>query len=100
MMNGTGGHVEATDPHQKNATQIPVDDLRWAWSMTRAEITGFWGPDNLARWSEAGLREVAIPDSAKSFLVEVGMPVRVDWTLRFAVPADEVARATNAAHCI
>src|SRR5712675_2737444 len=68
--------------------------------MTRAEITNFWGRDNLARWSEASLREVAIPDSSKSFLIEVGMPLRADWTLRFDVQADQVAHTPNAAHCI
>jgi hypothetical protein len=68
--------------------------------MTRAKITNFWGPDNLARWPAASLRDVAIPDSSKSFLVEVGMPVGADWTLRFDVQADQVARAPKGAHCI
>jgi hypothetical protein len=68
--------------------------------MTRAEITNFWGRDNLARWSEASLREVAIPDSSKSFLIEVGMPLRADWTLRFDVQANQVARGPNGTHCV
>jgi len=65
--------------------------------MTRAEITNFWGRDNLARWSEASLREVAIPES---FLIEVGMPLRADWTLRFDVQANQVARGPNGTHCV
>jgi hypothetical protein len=51
--------------------------------MQRADIIDFWGRDNLKRWSGNDLRHVAIPESSKSYLVEVGLPFRADWNIRF-----------------
>src|SRR5215470_10524960 len=68
--------------------------------MTREEMTRFWGRDNLARWSEVSLRNVTIPGSAKSFLVETGMPLRLGLTLRFEIQADQVSRASTTRLCI
>jgi hypothetical protein len=51
--------------------------------MQRADITEFWGRDNLKRWSRDDLRYVAIPEVSKSYLVEVGPPFRADWNIRF-----------------
>jgi hypothetical protein len=51
--------------------------------MQREDITRFWGRDNLRRWSKNRLRDVAIPESSKSFFSDVGLPFRVDWTIRF-----------------
>ena len=51
--------------------------------MHPTEIVLFWKQSNLLRWPEALLKNVAIPNSAKLFLVEVGLPSGVDWTLRF-----------------
>lgn len=51
--------------------------------MQRWEIIQFWGEGNLRRWPEADLRDAQIPASSKSFLIEVGLPFREDWTLRF-----------------
>jgi hypothetical protein len=53
-------------------------------NMTREEIIRFWGAANLRRWSRHDLRDVAIPESSKSFLVEVGLPYREQgWTMNF-----------------
>jgi len=60
--------------------------------MDRQLIIDFWGINNLKRWSEASLRDVGIPDSAKSFLAEVGLPFREDWTIRFELEADYLPR--------
>src|SRR5215469_16085924 len=43
--------------------------------MERNEIIKFWGRENLRRWPEQDLRDLAIPDSSKSFLVDVGLPI-------------------------
>jgi hypothetical protein len=51
--------------------------------MQREDIVRFWGRDNLRRWSSDDLRDVAIPESSKSFLVDIGLPRRADWTMRF-----------------
>lgn len=62
--------------------------------MQRADIIRFWGSDNLRRWSKDDLRDVAIPERSKSFLVEVGLPFG-DETLRFD---DEARRLPRLAH--
>jgi hypothetical protein len=51
--------------------------------MTDNEILNFWGYNNLVRWLESTLRDVAVPLSSKRFLMEVGLPGKTDWTLRF-----------------
>jgi hypothetical protein len=52
--------------------------------MTRKEIVRFWGADNLRRWTSDDLRDVAISELSKSFLIEVGLPYREHgWTMRF-----------------
>jgi hypothetical protein len=51
--------------------------------MRDEDIIHFWGRKNLRRWFEHHLRDVAIPNSSKSFLVNVGLPLHGDWTLRF-----------------
>ncbi len=66
--------------------------------MQPEEIIKFWGRDNLKRWPEASLRDVAIPASSKSFLAEVGLPFRVDWTLRFDPEANQLPRLPNKSH--
>src|SRR5712691_11585156 len=67
--------------------------------MEREEIISFWGRDNLKRWSEANLRDVAIPRSSKSFLAEVGLPLAEKWTLRFDSKADQLPRLPNKSSC-
>jgi hypothetical protein len=63
--------------------------------MERQEIIDFWGKDNLKRWPEASLRDVAIPDSSKSFLTEVGLPFREDWTFLFDPETDYLPQLPN-----
>lgn len=63
--------------------------------MKRADIIRFWGRDNLKRWSADDLRNVAIPESSKLFLVEVGLPFRADWIIRFDDQALRLPRLPN-----
>lgn len=51
--------------------------------MRDEDIVQFWGRKNLRRWSEHQLRDVVIPKSSKSFLVNVGLPLHGDWSLSF-----------------
>src|SRR5262245_30781305 len=63
--------------------------------MLAEEIVRFWGADNLKRWPETALRDVRIPQTGKRFLAEVGLPARVDWTLRFDPEADSLPPLPN-----
>lgn len=63
--------------------------------MLFEDIMNFWGQENLKRWSESSLRGVAIPQSSKQFLIEVGLPYKEDWTLRFDPEADHLPRLPN-----
>src|SRR5687767_13432201 len=58
--------------------------------MTNDEVVAFWGHDNLKRWPFGSLRDVAVPQSSKRFLAEVGLPYKEDWTLRFDPEADQL----------
>lgn len=62
---------------------MPISTDLGSTSMHTADIIRFWGRDNLRRWSEESLRDVAISASSKSFLAEVGLPLRADWTFQF-----------------
>jgi hypothetical protein len=66
--------------------------------MLAAEIVSFWGKDNLKRWSESSLDDVAIPLSSKRFLIDVGLPCKEDWTLRFDIEGDQLPPLTNKKH--
>jgi hypothetical protein len=63
--------------------------------MQRAEIIRYWGRDNLKRWSRDVLRRVTIPESSKSYLVEVGLPFRADWTFQFDDDASRLPQLPN-----
>lgn len=67
--------------------------------MRREDIIQFWGANNLKRWSEANLFNVLIPALSKSFLTEVGLPFREDWTLRFDPQADGLPRLSSKPGC-
>lgn len=67
--------------------------------MRPEEIVNFWGRENLKRWSESSLRDVAIPQSSKQFLIEVGLPYKEDWTLRFDPEADHLPQLANKGSC-
>jgi hypothetical protein len=60
--------------------------------MHKADFIRFWGWDNLRRWSRDGLRDVAIPDSSKSFLAEVGLPRQGGRMMRFGDDAGQLPR--------
>jgi len=51
--------------------------------MERAEIVSFWGHDNLRRWPEQCLRDLEIPHSSKSYLINVGLPAFKDEHFQF-----------------
>jgi hypothetical protein len=63
--------------------------------MQKEDIIRFWGWDNLKRWSKEDLRDVAITESSKLFLTEVGLPRRADWTMRFDEEANRLPRLQN-----
>ncbi|MFO1014799.1 MAG: SUKH-4 family immunity protein [Caulobacteraceae bacterium] len=42
--------------------------------MTDEEMKKFWGEERLLRWHPTDVREAAIPQSTKDFLVSVGLP--------------------------
>jgi hypothetical protein len=67
--------------------------------MLPEDIVSFWGQENLKRWSESSLRDVAIPQPSKRFLIEVGLPYKEDWTLRFDAEADHLPRLPHKANC-
>lgn len=51
--------------------------------MERDEIARFWGQENLRRWPEPCVRELRIPESSKSYLVQVGLPAFQDDHFQF-----------------
>jgi SUKH-4 immunity protein len=63
--------------------------------MQPEDIVSFWGKDKLKRFPEESLRDVLIPASSKSFLKDVGLPVGVDWTMRFGVDGDRLPRLSD-----
>jgi hypothetical protein len=69
--------------------------------MTRDEMKRFWGSGNLIRWPRQVLESTHLPEDAKSFLAEVGLPLNVDWTMRFNLDTRQVFRTgKNHTHCI
>ncbi len=58
--------------------------------MTRDEIVSFWGRDRLRRWSTGTLEKLAIGESAKSFLSEVGLPLCAARTIRADTGSDQL----------
>jgi hypothetical protein len=67
---------------------------RRSLEMPRADIVHFWGGEGLKRWSKDDLRDAAIPEASKSFLVEA-LPFREDWIMRFD---DEALRLPRLPH--
>src|SRR5262245_55525350 len=51
--------------------------------MTDADIIQFWGEKSLVRWRSDVIAATGLPAEAKRFLVDVGLPCDVDWTMRF-----------------
>jgi hypothetical protein len=60
--------------------------------MLREQIVSFWGSLNLRRWPVASLRDASLPDTAKSYLLDPGLPSRVDPTFRFGPEGDQLPR--------
>jgi len=58
-------------------------------------IINFWGPKNLKCWPASSLHDVDIPQPSKQFLIEVGLPNKEDWTLRFDHESDDLPRLPN-----
>jgi len=76
-LNGTIG--EGGSP----LSAVPSGFKKSGTLMTRDEFIEFWGNSNLRRWPQHCLRDVAIPESSKSFLVEVGLPAFEDFCIEF-----------------
>jgi hypothetical protein len=51
--------------------------------MNRDDIVKSWGAYNLKCWPEQCLRDVAIPEPSRSFLVNVGLPAFKDVGFQF-----------------
>jgi hypothetical protein len=51
--------------------------------MDHHQIIEFWGSASPKRSPRANVADVVIPESSKTFLVTVGLPTNVGWTLRF-----------------
>ena len=56
------------------ATAASPQTLIRVRGMNEESIIAYWGAQDLKRWSEAALSDVAIPDTSKTFLREVGLP--------------------------
>jgi hypothetical protein len=63
--------------------------------MLREQIVSFWGSRNLRRWPVASLREASLPDAAKSYLSDIGLPSRVDPAFRFGPVNDQLPRVKD-----
>lgn len=69
--------------------------------MTTAEVIQFWGKQNLIRWPRAVLDSTLLPEETKAYLAEVGLPLNVDWTMRFDLDTRRISRwEKNKAYCI
>ncbi len=66
--------------------------------MSDEEIIGFWGKENLERWSDPRLADWHVPTESKLFLTRVGLPCRGDWTLRFTREPDQPHLPSIGAH--
>lgn len=60
--------------------------------VSHDEMIRFWGAQALVRWPRRSLDEIGLPEDAKAFLTEVGLPVGIDWTLRLSMPSEEMPR--------
>jgi hypothetical protein len=63
--------------------------------MSNEEIVHFWGEDLLVRWPRNLVIEMNLPEGAKRFLAEVGLPREVDWTMRFELTPQELQRSEH-----
>ena len=50
--------------------------------MTDQEILEFWDSEQLVRWPRQQLHHSSLPEAAKAFLLEVGLPRTVGFTLK------------------
>jgi hypothetical protein len=57
--------------------------LQGGADMNRQDMVRFWGEENLLRWTSADVSALNIPESSKTFLVEVGLPLKGDWMWEF-----------------
>jgi hypothetical protein len=66
--------------------------------MLSDEVVSFWGKDHLRRWSRASLVAARIPESSKSYLSSVGLPIHETWTLKFDADAEHLPQIPNKPH--
>jgi hypothetical protein len=67
----------------RRMTRMAVDYGNNGTIMERHEIVSFWGQDNLRCWPEQCLRDLEIPQSSKSYLINVGLPAFKDEHFQF-----------------
>jgi hypothetical protein len=63
--------------------------------VNNEEIIRFWGKDVLARWSERAASKIRVAADDQRFLVDVGFPQGIDWTLSFPPSEEEPQRQTG-----
>jgi hypothetical protein len=67
--------------------------------MSNEEMIQFWGEDSLVKWPRDLLARIDLPNDAKRFLAEVGLPCVSDWTMRFDLTLDQMQQATIEPRC-
>lgn len=63
-------------------------------ALGAADFAELWG-DGLVRFPPACLADVALPEDAKAFLFQAGLPAEAPWDLRFAPPAGPLDRLSR-----
>jgi len=66
--------------------------------MKPEDIVKAWSGKDLRRWSAQYLRDVAIPEPSKSFLIEVGLPACTDIGFKFDPLVGDPPRVAGRPH--
>jgi hypothetical protein len=74
---------------------VKVDGFKGGEVMEYQDIIQFWGENNLFRWTEDDVKDSAIPDSAKRFLVTVGLRCSETWSMRFDLTTSRLPRVPH-----
>lgn len=62
------------------------------------EIVEFWGFENLKRWPEAAVSPLKISQASKEYLINVGLPKKLDRTIRFGTDFENFPRLDHKPH--
>ena len=66
--------------------------------MEDREIMEYWGEGNLFRWKEDDIKDSAVPQSAKKFLITVGLPCNETWSMKFDNTVSKLPRLARKTH--